>query len=445
MASPTGNLEIYHAPRGRRGLQRIAWLEPFWILLLSWPLLLPQRFIPVSWQPIVATWRPALLALLALGWPIRWIAYGHFSRRTPIDWPLLFIVLWLPVNFWASSDKTLSWDALTYLLYGIALYVALLNWPPAERRPQLVGWLVLLFGLGLAVIAPAVSSLSFGKLFRLDALETLRQQLAAQVPGDVNANRVGGALVVILPLAVALSIRGDWHRRRWPMALCGLAALYMLMMLVLTQSRGAYLAAAIAIVVVVVLRWPKLRYGVPVVLLILVIATFAIGPQVIIETVAGGTELNGLNGRLEVWSRAVYALSDFPFTGIGIGTWNKVIPVLYPFFTLAPDVNVDHAHNLFLQVGLDLGLPGLIAYLALFINTFAMLVTTLRQRAAAFDWALAAGALGGLVAMFVHGLVDAPIWGSKPAFIPWLLVALSMQVGLHTEQPVLFQAPLPPP
>jgi hypothetical protein len=34
--------------------------------------------------------------------------------------------------------------------------------------------------------------------------------------------------------------------------------------------------------------------------------------------------------------------------------------------------------------------------------------------------------------MLIHGLFDAPVWGVKPAFIPWLLIALSMLVSLRT-------------
>ncbi len=59
-------------------------------------------------------------------------------------------------------------------------------------------------------------------------------------------------------------------------------------------------------------------------------------------------------------------LQDFPFTGIGMGTFTQVADRLYPFFLYAPGT-VEHAHNLFLQVGVDLGLPGLIAWLAIFM------------------------------------------------------------------------------
>jgi len=37
--------------------------------------------------------------------------------------------------------------------------------------------------------------------------------------------------------------------------------------------------------------------------------------------------------------------------------------------------------------------------------------------------------------MFSHGLVDVPLWNSKPAFLPWLIIALAMQLGLRTITP----------
>ena len=408
--------------RDRRWLKRVAALEPFYILLMGWPLLLPQRFTPEPLQPLIETWRPALLAALLLFWPMRRLAYRRLSIRTPIDWPLIFIGLWLPVNYWASVDKALSWGALTYPLYGIAFYTALINWPPAQRQPSWIAGLIMVIGVGLAVIAPVFSNLSFGKLFNVPALEALNQRLSALVPGNVNANQVGGALVVILPVTLAMALRGSG--RRWLSALSALAALFMLGMLLLTQSRGAYLAALIALPVVVVLRWPRWRWRLAAAAILGVVAFFAIGPQRVVDLVLGGSSANGLSGRLEVWSRALYAISDFPFTGIGIGTFNRVIPMLYPFFTIAPDAKLDHAHNLFLQVGLDLGLPGLIAYLALLLATLAALIDVVRRAAA--DRMLAAGALGGFTAMLIHGLVDVPVWGGKTAFIPWLLIALAM-------------------
>ena len=419
-------------PRAR--FQRVAWCEPFWVAAIGILLLVPPRFLPTALESYFSTGRPWLVLLLLVGWPIRRIAYGRFTRRTPLDWPVLLLILWLPANFWASADHTLSWEAIGYLVLGVAIYFALLNWPPAERRPQLIAWLLIVLGVGLALATPLLTELTISKLFRLQIFDQFFQQVAAQTPGNVNANRVAGALVLIAPLAVALFIRQDWSaHRRWSW-LCGMAALLMLGVLAMTQSRNAYLALLVAVAVIVMLRWPKLLILLPVLLVITAIAVWLIGPNTFLEAMLSGGALGGLDSRLELWSRALYALSDFPYTGIGIGTFEKVIPALYPLFIIGADVQITHAHNLLLQVGVDLGLPGLVAYLALLINTFFMLAVTLRQRSAALDWTLAAGVIGGLIAMLIHGIFDAPVWGVKPAFLPWLLIALAMQIGLRAAR-----------
>jgi putative inorganic carbon (HCO3(-)) transporter len=432
VTSPLLIQPVDNASRPRSWLRRVAWCEPFWVSVIGLLLLLPPRFLPAPLEMFIAAGRAWLVLLLLIGWPVRRMAYGYFTRRTPLDWPLLLLILWLPVNLLASADQALSWEATGYLMFGIALYFSLLNWPPAQRQPQIVAWLLLTLGVGLALAAPLLSELATGKLFRIQSLEQLFQQAASQVPGNVNANRVAGTLVLIAPLAAALFLRRDWSPRRWQPVLCGLAALLMLVVLVMTQSRNAYLAIAIGVAVILLLRWPRLMFVLPVVILMGAIVMWRIGPQAIVDALPAGGALSGLDGRLELWSRAWYALNDFTFTGIGIGTFERVIPVLYPLFSVGPDVQITHAHNLFLQVGVDLGVPGLIAYLALLINLLVMLGKALRRRADALDWTLAAGALGGVVAMLIHGLFDAPVWGVKPAFIPWLLIALSMLVSLRS-------------
>jgi putative inorganic carbon (HCO3(-)) transporter len=408
------------------------WAEPIWVMGLGVLLLLPQRFLPEAIQAQAILWRASGVVVLIFGGLLRWLVYGRITRRTPLDWPLVFMVLWLPVNYWAAVSKAHAWEALSPLIIGLAMYLALLNWPPAHQRPQLIGGLIVLFGVGLAFTTPLFTDLAIGKLFRFSALEAMQQRLSAALPGNVNANQIGGVLAVIIPLTAALALRRDWTAKRWPVLLAALATLFMLAMLALTQSRGAYLATAVALAVVALLRWPKLRYAVPVVIIAVVLMVGLIGPRNVAELALSGSAVSGLDGRLEIWSRAFYAINDFPFTGIGIGTWNEVIPTLYPLFSVAPDAKLDHAHNLLLQVSLDLGLPGLIAYLALYANTIALLVLTLRRRAAAVNWTLAAGTLGALTAMFLHGIVDVPLWDSKPAFLPWLLLALAMLVGLRT-------------
>jgi putative inorganic carbon (HCO3(-)) transporter len=412
------------------------------VLAIGAALLLPQRLVPSAPGFLAAAWHPLLIALLLAGWPVRALAYGRVTRRTPLDWPLLLLALCIPMSLWASADKAVSWVSAGYLVFGLALYFALLNWPPAGRRPQLVAWALMLLGLGVTLLAPLMSRLTVAQFSGLPLAGAVVGRLGPQQLEDVNINVLAGSLVLILPLYVSMTVR-QRSSRRWLSVLFAVGVLGMLSVILITRSRGAYVAAAAGVAAVILLRWRRLLYAVPVALLIGVIGVLVAGPARILAAgswLLGTSDgsLGGLSGRSEVWSRAIYALEDFGITGIGLGTFTRVIPIMYPYLTLAPDFQVNHAHNLFLQVGLDLGLAGLVAYLALLINTLVLLALALHRRAAragasiekGLAWALAAGALGGLVAILVHGIFDATIWDSRPAFLPWALIALSVLVGL---------------
>jgi len=214
--------------------------------------------------------------------------------------------------------------------------------------------------------------------------------------------------------------------------------------IMLTQSRGGYLALAVALPLVFILRWPRLIYGVPVLVVVAMLAINRAGLGVVLDQLSSDGTLGGWAGRIDIWTQSLNALHDFVFTGIGIGTFTLVLPLLYPL-----RVSIEgypHAHNLFLQIGVDLGLPGLIAYLALLIDLFVMLWGSLRAfrftspsdlQSSGDDSlyrALAAGAFGGLVAMLTHGLLDAVTWGNKLAFVPWVLFALITLIHQKTSK-----------
>jgi len=127
-----------------------------------------------------------------------------------------------------------------------------------------------------------------------------------------------------------------------------------------------------------------------------------------------------LASRMEVWQRGLMMVQDFPFTGIGIGTYNVVAHALYPFFIAAPDEIVPHAHNQFLEVAVDLGIPGLMAYLGLLAAFVFCAVRAYRAANDAGMRALIAGLVCGMIAHHVFGLTDAFILGSKPGLLMWI-------------------------
>jgi putative inorganic carbon (HCO3(-)) transporter len=84
-----------------------------------------------------------------------------------------------------------------------------------------------------------------------------------------------------------------------------------------------------------------------------------------------------------------------------------------------------------LQVGVDLGLPGLWAYATILILSLGLLLAALRRAGGRFA---AAAVLGALAAVGGHGLFDAVLWGAKPAFLLWWLIGLAAVIYVEKEE-----------
>jgi putative inorganic carbon (HCO3(-)) transporter len=151
-------------------------------------------------------------------------------------------------------------------------------------------------------------------------------------------------------------------------------------------------------------------------------------PQMLEKLISTGST-GVVPGRLEMWSRALYMLQDFPFTGIGMGAYQDVANALYPFFLLGPDANAPHAHNLFLQVGVDLGIPGLVAWLGLLLLVaFSAWRVYRLGRRQGIGWVagIGAGLLCSQIALVIHGMFDAAVWGADSAILVWAIWGICM-------------------
>jgi len=384
--------------------------------------------VSISVGVILPRTLPAALGVAAFFWLIRWVARGRPSVRTASDWPLGLLLLTIPVTLWATALPEVTRPQVWQLLAGIALYYAVTNWAASAAR--LRGLMLGVIGLGLllAVLAPfTVAWLAGTKLTFIPA--GLYSRLPQLLSDPIHPNIMAGALALLWPCAAA-AILFSWRQLGLgERALAGLALVAMTLALALTKSRGGLLAVLVALLALCVLRW---RRGW---LAILIAAAAAggilwrVGPASLVDMLSATQSLGGLDGRLEVWSRALFMLQDFPFTGIGLGTFKQVANAMYPFFLAGPDAEIPHAHNLFLQVGVDLGLPGLVAWLALFGLACAAAWRVYRWGQADEgggkprpDMAgLGAGLLASQIALATHGMLDAATWGTRPAVIVWAL------------------------
>ena len=395
----------------------------WWLLLLLLPAVLLVKWV----------W---LLAVIPAFWLVRLSADGRLVPRTPLNAPLWLMLGMVAVSLWATYDIQHSLGKVVGLGWGIAFYWATAAY--ASRSPRHL-WLgvALHFLFGWGVIALGLIGTQWTYKFPL--IGTYLQQLPTLLPLGTelfNPNQVAGVLLWVAPMAIAVAVgRAD---SRWLTLWGALTAVATLTMLVLTQSRGGWLGMAVGLGVMgwlaVAPRWRTWVAGGG--LAAAVGAGWLLWSRSSLLETTGVDNLGTLNGRLEIWSRALYGIQDFPFTGMGMNNFRVIVHLLYPLFNISPDVDIAHAHNHLLQSALDLGLPGAIAYIALWLGA-AWLVWRLVQGTRGGERALAIGLGGMLAASFAYGLFDAVALGAKPGFIWWF--ALGLLAALHQQKSMKYE------
>jgi putative inorganic carbon (HCO3(-)) transporter len=174
-------------------------------------------------------------------------------------------------------------------------------------------------------------------------------------------------------------------------------------------------------------------------LLVLIVAFIGLGAALVVGPVqlgqlllAGpGEAVEGLEGRMELWSRALYMIQDFPFTGVGLGMFDPVLDMLYPLFTLGSTSSLFHPHNIFLAQAVMAGIPGLVAFVSMLLLLLVTAIQSVRfSRSGAF-WYLALGLLGAVVAYLGHGVFDSIDSFIKASTIVWAIFGLQIALWLY--------------
>lgn len=407
--------------KSRRGGPALRWIaqQELWLLLAATPLLL-----------FAGPWSGLGLALLLLAWLARGLDSGRLTAPTGLEAPVVLLAATGLVGYLVAPDPVRSLAALWRLLLGIAWFYGLANRPPESRWLRRLSWLWVAAGAGLLLLAITGTDWQNTRLLPLAIYDRIPQWSWNVQSGLLaNARGVGMALAMVIPLLLALALLERGRALRLSsLALAGLLTAALL----LTQSLQGALGLALGVALLLVLwsRWTLL--------LVLPLAAAAVWAAsrldlralallaLDIQNAAG----IGVVLRLDIWSRALAMLADMPLTGIGLDSFLIVQSQFYPGHLLGPEI---HAHNLALQLGLDLGVAGLLGFAWLLAAFAAVTLKALRRSPQPGERALVAGAAAGVAAMLGSGLIDS-VWTLKPALLFWLLLGTGVVAARAVAQ-----------
>ena len=367
-----------------------------------------------------------MLAVTFAAWGLRALHARRLDvngARQGIVIGLLIFIAVAGLSFFSASSFDL-WARETFKWVEVLLVYLLVSTETDRRKAGLIVGAILASGLlqaglgiyqfGLRGEGPDEFAILGGRFYR--SYGTFEQP-----------NPFGGYMGLIWPVALGVALYGVSRSAhsvlRSAYWVAGGVAALAFAALVLSWSRGAWLGAAAAgvVVLVVALRRPAISLAALLAAALLALALNVAGllPESIRARLTDFTQqfssfdVRGVNvndanysviERLAHWQAAQNMIVDRPWLGVGFGNY----PAVYDQHRAMKWPNaLGHAHTYYLYVWAEIGLLGLVAYALLWLIVIARTLSlAARGDRSTFGPWLAVGLIGAWAHLSVHHLVD---------------------------------------
>jgi O-antigen ligase len=355
------------------------------------------------------------------------LVLGPRTARPRASWPLigpmLAFALWTLVTVLASARPGESFMASRGLLTLLAFYVVLHALPDARAAARFAN------GLLIAVAIVAVLSIvqvgfcpAEGTVDSSSAVRLLMRKCARARGFFSIYMTLAGVLSLVLVSTlprVALGRPGTaWILPAW---LAGLLALG------LTSVRGAWLgfAAGVAGAALGLRR----RWLVLAALVLVLVGALVVEPGLLrrLKTV-GDIADDTTRDRLAMLDAGLRLAIAHPLTGIGPGQVKNVYPTVASAEALRRSTS--HLHNTPLQIVVERGLPGLAAWLAIWVGFFGAAWRVFRRIPPADEesCALVLGSMAAIAAFLAAGLFEYNFGDTEVLLVALAVMALPFVV-----------------
>ena len=405
-----------------------------------------------SWQPLIIAIAPLLLRIAAGRSPF---------VRTPFDLPIVIFLLTAGVGIWAAYQPAAAWLKF-WLLLSSVLFFYLLSRQPIDNL-WAVSIVLSLLGSGISIYFFLsnnwqIQPQKFAFITQIGtAWMRIRPNLILET---IHPNDIAGISVIVLPFSLALTLRFWKRHSHFRSILFGLMSSLILATILLSASRGAWLAIGATTLVYslwwVITHWLHKRTNLSHRTLYIVAAGFliflAVGYIWIamhqrLRQVAIGTANDFVSdSRFHMFWSAIELIKDVPITGGGLDGFHGLYS---SYIMINPNYIVGYSHNIFLDASLQQGILGGLMLLWIYLGILIKLASKPLLRTHSY---LRVAVLSSLLIIIIHGLVDNIVLRSLFTvllfFVPGMAVGLLVSTypepqKFRVEKPKTLQLSLP--
>jgi len=381
------------------------------LTLILWALGCAHRgILKISWSPFYI---PFLgLLLVAVFQLLTGLNADHVATREAVlkivtDWFFFFFAGQLLAK--RGNGRALEWFGLIVTLLAFALCTLGLAQILWSVSPGVIYWTIPVTG---SPFGPYVNHNDYAGLMEMLLPISATYILSSSAPSILRFVLWGGVVLAITSIWVSGSRGGAVVLLIEGLLLAGI--------LISRQPRGVSFRLFLVLLGVVLISAASFSW---------LVRTGRIGDRAwsVFET-NRSLEVR-LGDRFRVGIDTLHMVRSRPWTGIGVGCFEQVIP---SYMTFPSDLHWTHAHDDVLEAVAETGLPGAALILLALVIFFGMAFRDIEERLRRERGWIQIGAAVGAVGLLVHSFVDFNL--RIPANAAWFVVCLAIATHPRSAQ-----------
>jgi len=391
--------------------------------VLALYLILDYAFRNLIAVPLLAgIWDELLFMAFVLLWVWKWLVHRKQQAYhwTPLDFPLvLFFGIGIFLLFVKSPDMKIAIEGLRAVIQYMFWYFVAVQLLKSSRGAKHILYLLVFIGtmLGLHGVYQFIVGAEMPSTW-IDTVEKGIRTRAYSIIGSPNI--LGSLMVLLIPPCIGFACS---EKKKGKKLFFAASALIMLLCLLVTYSRGAWIGFAAAVLILILmidkrLLLPAVIGGIAVLVLVPSVGgriAYMLSPQYLQSSLSAGRAIRWLTG--------LNMVKENPIFGVGLGRFGGAV---------AMNNNIPGAFymdNYFLKTAVEMGLVGLTAFCALMYSTLSWCLRALQNMKNKELLRPCQGALAGMAGVVTHNLVENVFEVPMMVTYFWLLAAVIIFLG----------------